>query len=72
MASLGMEYIAAGANRHPAAADWCRHFLAFGADQNIAIWCPQVSSNVYSDDDAFLLPSQVPGICPGQAVPRAN
>ena len=38
-------YLAAGANRHPAAADWdvLSGLLAFGADRNVAIWRPQVS-----------------------------
>lgn len=39
------EYIAAGGNRHPAAADWdpFSDLIAFGADRNIAIWKPCVS-----------------------------
>ena len=38
-----VEYLAAGANRHPSTADWdiCG-LLAFGADRNIALWRPQV------------------------------
>lgn len=36
------EYVVAGANRHPAAADWHGEILAYGADRNIAIWNPQV------------------------------
>lgn len=36
------EYVVAGANRHPAAADWHGEVLAYGADRNIAIWNPQV------------------------------
>ncbi|OBT97339.1 hypothetical protein VE01_04298 [Pseudogymnoascus verrucosus] len=35
------EYVVAGANRHPAAADWHGKVLAYGADRNIAIWSPQ-------------------------------
>ncbi len=35
-------YIAAGANRHPAAADWCEDILAFGSDRNIALWDARV------------------------------
>lgn len=31
-------YIAAGANRHPAAADWVAGALAFGSGWNIAVW----------------------------------
>lgn len=45
------EYIAAGANRHPSAADWYggpdgeggNGLLAFGSGRNIAVWCgPEV------------------------------
>jgi hypothetical protein len=37
------EYLAAGANRHPSAADWdISGLLAFGADRNVALWWPQV------------------------------
>ncbi|ENI09019.1 hypothetical protein COCC4DRAFT_186282 [Bipolaris maydis ATCC 48331] len=38
------EFIATGGNRNPAAADWDDaglQFLAFGADNNIALWDPQ-------------------------------
>jgi hypothetical protein len=46
MMDLNAEYLAAGANRHPAAADWDENgILAFGADRNIALWRPQVSSH---------------------------
>ncbi|KAL6245137.1 Elongator subunit elp2 [Rhinocladiella similis] len=36
------EYYAVGGNRHSAAADWslATGFLAFGADQNVAVWSP--------------------------------
>lgn len=36
------EYISAGGNRHSAASDWSRSHgvLAYGADQNIALWKP--------------------------------
>ncbi|KAL8734481.1 MAG: hypothetical protein Q9166_001380 [cf. Caloplaca sp. 2 TL-2023] len=36
------EYIAAGGNRHPAAADWdpVTGLLAYGSDRNIALWKP--------------------------------
>ena len=36
------EYYAVGGNRHSAAADWsvASGLLAFGADQNVAIWSP--------------------------------
>ena len=38
-------YFAAGANRHPAAADWdaSSGILAFGSDRNIVLWEPLVS-----------------------------
>ena len=38
------EYIAAGGNRHPSSADWdpASGVLAYGADQNIALWSPLV------------------------------
>lgn len=44
------EYIAAGGNRHPAAADWDRQtgLLAFGADRNIALWHAEVSLDFFS------------------------
>ena len=44
MVEIGIDYLAAGANRHPAAADWdaVSGLLAFGADRNIAIWNPLV------------------------------
>jgi elongator complex protein 2 len=36
-------YLAAGANRHPAVADWDEsQVLAFGCDRNIALWHPNV------------------------------
>ena len=38
MASIDLEYIAAGGNRHPAAADWNGSLFAFGAGKNIAVW----------------------------------
>lgn len=36
------EYIAAGGNRHPSAADWnpSTDLLAFGSDRNVALWEP--------------------------------
>jgi elongator complex protein 2 len=42
-----LDYISVGGNRHPAAADWDRAksgLLAFGADNNIALWDPLVRS----------------------------
>jgi hypothetical protein len=44
MLQITANYLAAGANRHPSAADWDESgLLAFGADRNIALWRPQVS-----------------------------
>ncbi|EGC48310.1 RNA polymerase II 90 kDa subunit [Histoplasma capsulatum var. duboisii H88] len=36
------EYISVGGNRHPSAADWDKHtgILAFGANNNVALWDP--------------------------------
>ena len=39
---MEVEYLAAGANRHPATADWNDSgVLAYGANNNIALWRPQ-------------------------------
>lgn len=35
-----LDFIAAGGNRHPSAADWAPGLLAFGAGNNIALWNP--------------------------------
>lgn len=44
MDKITPEYLAAGANRHPAAADWDESgLLAYGTDRNIALWYPGVS-----------------------------
>ncbi|KAG4419777.1 hypothetical protein IFR04_007087 [Cadophora malorum] len=52
MAQANAEYLAAGANRHPSAADWdvLSGLLAYGADRNVALWYPQDESSkgVYS------------------------
>ncbi|PYH66070.1 6PF2K-domain-containing protein [Aspergillus vadensis CBS 113365] len=52
MVSITTEYISVGGNRHPAAADWDVQsgVLAFGADNNVALWDPRESSQrgVYS------------------------
>ncbi|KAE8450121.1 hypothetical protein EG329_006902 [Mollisiaceae sp. DMI_Dod_QoI] len=46
MSQLLAEYLAAGANRHPSAADWdASGLLAFGADRNVALWQPQDASS---------------------------
>ncbi|KAL3425670.1 Elongator complex protein 2 [Phlyctema vagabunda] len=40
------QYIAAGANRHPSAADWNESgVLAYGSDRNVALWQPQSSDS---------------------------
>lgn len=39
------EFISIGGNRNPAAADWDeagKQLLAFGADDGVALWDPQV------------------------------
>ena len=41
MSSAHLEYVAAGGNRHPSAADWDANTLAYGSGNNIAIWDPQ-------------------------------
>ncbi|CZT06087.1 probable elongator complex protein 2 [Rhynchosporium graminicola] len=43
MAQANADYLAAGANRHPSAADWdlLSGLLAYGADRNVALWQPQ-------------------------------
>jgi elongator complex protein 2 len=38
-----LEFVAAGGNRHPSAADWAPGLLAFGAGINIALWNPDNS-----------------------------
>ena len=40
-----LEYIHSGGNRQPNAADWDAEsgLLAFGSDQNVALWRPLVS-----------------------------
>lgn len=44
MDKITPEYLAAGANRHPSAADWDESgLLAYGTDRNIALWYPGVS-----------------------------
>ncbi|KAL4999006.1 6-phosphofructo-2-kinase-domain-containing protein [Aspergillus recurvatus] len=52
MVSFTSEYISVGGNRHPAAADWDVQsgILAYGADNNVALWDPLEKSHrgVYS------------------------
>ncbi|PKY06882.1 6PF2K-domain-containing protein [Aspergillus campestris IBT 28561] len=52
MVSITTDYISVGGNRHPAAADWDVRsgVLAFGADNNVALWDPADDSQrgVYS------------------------
>ncbi|KAL4877658.1 6-phosphofructo-2-kinase-domain-containing protein [Aspergillus karnatakaensis] len=52
MVSVATEYISVGGNRHPAAADWDVQsgIIAYGAENNVALWDPQDESHrgVYS------------------------
>lgn len=44
--NVSIAFAAIGGNRNPAAADWDEggsQLLAFGADNSIALWDPQVS-----------------------------
>lgn len=41
MSEFTLDFIAAGGNRHPAAADWKPGLLAFGSGNNIALWDPE-------------------------------
>ena len=52
MLDFQSSYIAAGANNHPSAADWNPDtgLLAFGADQNVALWEPVVGFYCSSDN----------------------
>lgn len=47
MVSVTADYISVGGNRHPAAADWDVQsgVLAFGADNNVALWDPRVCAH---------------------------
>lgn len=38
---VSLDYIAAGGNRHPSAAEWAPGLLAFGSGNNIALWNPE-------------------------------
>ena len=44
MVNIEPVYLAAGGNRNPSAADWdaATGLLAYGADQNVALWKPLV------------------------------
>jgi elongator complex protein 2 len=47
MVKISLDYISTGGNRHPAAADWDPNpsgAVAFGADNNIALWNPLVGT----------------------------
>lgn len=47
--NISPEFVAVGGNRNPAAADWDVNgsgVLAFGADNSIALWDPQVGTHV--------------------------
>ena len=41
--NVSSTFVSIGGNRNPAAADWDDGVLAFGADNSIALWDPQVS-----------------------------
>jgi elongator complex protein 2 len=45
MVSVATDYISVGGNRHAGAADWDVQsgVLAYGADNNVALWEPLVS-----------------------------
>lgn len=43
MSTASLEYIAAGGNRNPSAADWDLSILAYGTGNNIALWNPESS-----------------------------
>lgn len=44
MVRVATDYISVGGNRHPEAADWDVQsgVLAYGADNNVALWAPNV------------------------------
>lgn len=44
MVRVETEYISIGGNRHPGGADWDVRsgVLAYGADNNVALWAPKV------------------------------
>lgn len=44
MFEFNPHYLAAGGNKHPAAADWdpASSLFAYGADNNVALWNPLV------------------------------
>lgn len=48
MVSITSEYISVGGNRHPGAADWDVQtgVVAFGADNNVALWDPRVCTRI--------------------------
>ena len=50
MINFQTEYISAGGNRHPAAADWdpFSDLLAYGSDRNVALWKPLVRFTLVS------------------------
>jgi hypothetical protein len=61
MTDVTVDYISVGGNRHPAAADWDRSsgILAFGADNNIALWDPLVRLPVLSAWNMANLPPRM-------------
>ena len=49
---ISVEYLSTGANRQTAVADWSvSGVLAFGADDNVALWRPKVRSRHSTQDD---------------------
>lgn len=56
MVDFRTDYIAAGGNRHPAAADWdaSSGLLAYGSDINVALWNPSVRPSYYILRDLVL------------------
>ncbi|KAF5016383.1 hypothetical protein F66182_11948, partial [Fusarium sp. NRRL 66182] len=50
MVRVETEYISVGGNRHPGAADWDVRsgVLAYGADNNVALWAPKSHQGVHA------------------------
>jgi elongator complex protein 2 len=51
--NISTEFVSVGGNRNPAAADWDVNgsgLLAFGADNCIALWDPQVSPHALEEN----------------------
>ncbi|KAK4997720.1 Elongator subunit elp2 [Elasticomyces elasticus] len=52
MANTKLDFVTTGGNRQPSAADWASDIIAFGADNNVAIWRP--GDNTRGGVDALL------------------